>query len=142
MNNSFTLFVLLSVLITGIMVFPSSFADDHVNGTANNGTSTNSTSTEENVVVDDEMEFEMTGDEEMTDDEELLDNEQVMEDEEETMEDVVPSILSPLKQIKEGIAPENIVCKEGLELIFKISGQPACIQATSVEKLIAWGWAQ
>jgi len=126
------------------MASPSSFAENHVNGTANNGTSTNSTSTEENMVVDDEMEFEMTGNEDdVTNDEELMDDEEVMGDEEEMMEDEMPeAVLSPLKQIKEGIAPENIVCKEGLELIFKISGQPACIQSTSVEKLIAWGWAQ
>lgn len=142
MNHYFALFVLLSVLITGIMVSQPSFAENHVNGTANNDTSTNSTSTEENMIVDDEIEFEMTGDEDQMTDDEMTD-EEVMDDEEEMMEDEMPeSVLSPLKQIKEGVAPENIVCKDGLELVFKISGQPACIQSTSVEKLIAWGWAQ
>ena len=137
-NHSFTLFVLLSVLITGILVFPSSFAEVHMNGTTNNGTSANSTSTESNVDVEDEIEFAITNDGMI--DEELMDNE-VMDDEA-MMEDEIPgAVLSPLKQIKEGIAPENVVCKEGLELIFKINGQPACIQTTSVEKLITWGWA-
>ncbi|MBS3926658.1 MAG: hypothetical protein KGZ34_08220 [Nitrosarchaeum sp.] len=127
---------MLSVLISGIIVFPSSFADDHVNGTANNGTSTNSTSTEENMVVDDQIEILVDDKEEMMEDVEMMENLEIMEDK------IVESVLSPLKQIKEGVSPENIVCKEGLELIFKISGQPACIQTSSVEKLIAWGWAQ
>jgi hypothetical protein len=52
------------------------------------------------------------------------------------------SSLSPLKQIKEGVEPENIQCKESLNLIFKSSGSPACVKETSVQKLISWGWAQ
>lgn len=135
--------MLSSVLITGIVASPLSFAEHHVNDPAHNGTSTNSTSTEESMVVDDEVKFEMTGNEDdVTDEEELMDDEEVLNDEEEMMEDEIPAVLSPLKQIKEGITPENVVCKEGLELVLKISGQPACIQSTSVEKLIAWGWAQ
>ena len=54
--------------------------------------------------------------------------------------DLTPA--SPLKQIKEGVEPENIQCKESLELIFKSSGQPACVKETSVQKLISWGWTQ
>ena len=50
--------------------------------------------------------------------------------------------LPPLKQIKEGVEPENIQCKESFELIFKSSGQPACVKETSVQKLISWGWTQ
>lgn len=50
--------------------------------------------------------------------------------------------LAPLKQIKEGVEPENIQCKESLELIFKSSGEPACVKETSVQKLISWGWTQ
>jgi hypothetical protein len=52
------------------------------------------------------------------------------------------SSLSPLKQIKEGIEPENIQCKSLLELIFKSSGEPACVKISSVQKLINWGWSQ
>jgi hypothetical protein len=52
------------------------------------------------------------------------------------------SSLSPLKQIKEGVEPENIQCKESLKLIFKSSGSPACVKETSVQKLISWGWTQ
>lgn len=50
--------------------------------------------------------------------------------------------LPPLKQIKEGVEPENIQCKESFELIFKPSGGPACVNTTSVQKLVSWGWTQ
>ena len=50
--------------------------------------------------------------------------------------------VSPLKQIKEGVELKNIQCKESLELIFKSSGEPACVKETSVQKLISWGWTQ
>ncbi|MCV0430029.1 hypothetical protein [Nitrosopumilus sp.] len=50
------------------------------------------------------------------------------------------TILSPLKQIKEGIAPKDIQCKSSMELIFKHSGEPACVKTTSVEKIISRGW--
>ncbi len=50
--------------------------------------------------------------------------------------------LPPLKQIKEGVEPENIQCKESFELIFKSLGEPACVKETSVQKLISWGWTQ
>ncbi len=59
-----------------------------------------------------------------------------------TEDEIPPAVLSPLKQIKSGIVPENVVCKEGLELVFKLNGQPACVKTTSVQKLIAWGWTQ
>jgi hypothetical protein len=52
------------------------------------------------------------------------------------------SSLSPLKQIKEGVEPENIQCKEQLKLIFKSSGSPACVKETSVQKLVSLGWSQ
>lgn len=118
MNNNFALFLLISVLVAGVVVYPSFAEEPSVNGTGDNDT--NSTSTEETMVLDDKIEYEITRD-----------------------EDEMPEfILSPLKQIKDGILPENVVCKEGLNLVFKINGQPACIQTASVEKLVAWGWAQ
>jgi YVTN family beta-propeller protein len=52
-------------------------------------------------------------------------------------------VLPPLKQIKSGIAASEIVCKEGLDLIFKASnGNPACVSPTSATKLVAMGWAK
>ena len=50
--------------------------------------------------------------------------------------------LAPLKQIKEGVEAEDIQCKSSLELIFKQSGEPACVKASSVQKLVSWGWTQ
>jgi len=50
--------------------------------------------------------------------------------------------LPPLKQIKEGVAPEDIQCKSSMELVFKSSGAPACVKSSSVQKLVNWGWSQ
>jgi len=51
--------------------------------------------------------------------------------------------ISPLKQIKNGILPEDVICKEGLELIFKLSdGSPACVQPSTTITLVFRGWSQ
>ena len=50
--------------------------------------------------------------------------------------------LAPLKQINEGVEAEDIQCKSSLELIFKQSGEPACVKTSSVQKLVSWGWTQ
>jgi hypothetical protein len=50
--------------------------------------------------------------------------------------------LPPLKQIKEGVQIKDIQCKSSMELIFKFSGEPACVNSSSVEKLVSWGWSQ
>ncbi|HSG83652.1 MAG TPA: hypothetical protein VLA08_03745, partial [Nitrosopumilus sp.] len=50
--------------------------------------------------------------------------------------------LAPLKQIANGIMPEDIVCKEHLNLVFKISNNnPVCVMPTTAEKLIERGWS-
>ena len=154
MSNNFGIFLLFSILVTGLIVNPLAFAQETpVNATettdmteSSNSTSTettdmtessNSTSTETTDMTESsnststettdmtESNSTSTGDETM-----------VVEDE------MIPTVLSPLKQIKEGIVPENVVCKEGLGLVFKLNGQPACVKTTSIEKLIAWGWAR
>ena len=49
--------------------------------------------------------------------------------------------FSPKKQLELGIAPENVVCNDGLELIFKSSdSSPACVKPATAEKLIQRGW--
>lgn len=123
------MFLLFSVFVTGLIVAPLAFAQETVNATETTDMteSSNSTSTkDETMVVEDELEIELETEDEMT----------------ETENTMAPVILSPLKQIKDGILPENVVCNEGLNLVFKINGQPACIQTASIEKLVAWGWAQ
>ena len=59
---------------------------------------------------------------------------------------VLPSSIAysspPLKQISQGVDPSNITCTEGKVLILKQSnGSPACVNPSSVEKLITRGWA-
>jgi len=50
--------------------------------------------------------------------------------------------LRPLQQVKEGIAPEDVKCKSGFELIFKASdGSPVCVSPATATKLVALGWA-
>ena len=49
---------------------------------------------------------------------------------------------SPKLQIKSGVQPENISCKDDFELIFKsTSGAPACVKAETVDVLLQRGWA-
>ena len=154
MSNNFGVFLLFSVLVTGLVINQSvsSISFDPITGdsklsstyfafaqetsvNATDATSTNSTSVEieDGVTMSDNP----TGtNATSTNSESTEDN--VME----TEDEVTPAVLSPLKQIKSGIVPENVVCKEGLDLIFKLNGQPACVKTTSVQKLIAWGWTQ
>ena len=42
---------------------------------------------------------------------------------------------SPRKQMKEGISPENILCREGLELVIRINGIPACVKPETANKM-------
>ncbi len=48
--------------------------------------------------------------------------------------------LAPKVQISLGVPLDEIYCKEGLHLVFKKSGSPACLKPSSVEKLIQRGW--
>ncbi len=48
-------------------------------------------------------------------------------------------ILSPLKQFKSGIQPDEIKCKENLQLIIKNNGDPACVKESSIVKLMSRG---
>lgn len=47
---------------------------------------------------------------------------------------------APQKQMAQGIAPEHVICKEGLELIIKHNGSAACVRADTAENLEARGW--
>ena len=144
MSNNFGIFLLFSMLVTGL-VANSAFAEEttvDVTDTIDMAESSNSTSTETTATT--ESNSTSTEDETMVvEDEMTVSEDEMVETEVETIEDeMTPTVLSPLKQIKEGIVPENIVCKEGLGLVFKLNGQPACVKTTSIEKLIACGWAR
>jgi len=47
---------------------------------------------------------------------------------------------TPLKQIAQGIAPENVTCNEGLVLIIRHNGSPACVKPQTAEKLEQRSW--
>jgi len=42
---------------------------------------------------------------------------------------------SPIKQMKEGVSPENILCREGLELVIRINGIPACVKPETADRM-------
>lgn len=44
-------------------------------------------------------------------------------------------IESPKKQLKQGVSPENIICKAGLELVIRTNGFPACVKPETAEKM-------
>jgi len=50
--------------------------------------------------------------------------------------------MSPRKQIAQGISSNEVICKEGLELIFKYDGSPACVTDLTADKLVDRGWAK
>ena len=42
---------------------------------------------------------------------------------------------SPIKQMKDGISPENILCREGLELVIRINGMPVCVKPETADRM-------
>jgi len=47
----------------------------------------------------------------------------------------------PLVQFKSGVTAKDVVCRQGLQLIFKFTdGTPACVKPQTQEKLIERGW--
>ena len=50
---------------------------------------------------------------------------------------VIPAIAqidSPKKQMEKGTLPENIVCREGLHLIIRNNGAPACLKSETLKR--------
>jgi len=50
--------------------------------------------------------------------------------------------LAPKTQSQLGIPENKISCKEKLQLVFKKTGEPACVKPTSVQKLTERGWTK
>lgn len=44
-------------------------------------------------------------------------------------------IESPRQQMNKGTSPENILCKNGLELVIRINGSPACVKPETAKKM-------
>ncbi|MFY9301368.1 MAG: hypothetical protein WAO91_09295 [Candidatus Nitrosotenuis sp.] len=66
------------------------------------------------------------------------------------MEDTVPADeiedmaepIPPKMQMNDGVAPQDVECKQGLELVLKASdGSAACVKPNTKELLLARGWA-
>lgn len=55
--------------------------------------------------------------------------------------DKILSNMTPKKQLESINSPMDIICKEGLRLIFKQDDSPACVTPQTAEKLIERGWA-
>jgi glyoxylase-like metal-dependent hydrolase (beta-lactamase superfamily II) len=49
-------------------------------------------------------------------------------------------VTSPKKQMKSGVAAKDVICKSGLTLMIRISGDAACVKSTSIEKLTTAGF--
>ena len=47
---------------------------------------------------------------------------------------------NPLQQIKSGLLAHEIICKQGLTMIFSTDNLPACVKPTSIAKLFERGW--
>ena len=153
MSNNFGVFLLFSVLVTGLVINQSisSISFDSITGDSKlssyfafaQETSVNATDTTSTNSTSVEIEDGVTMSDNPTGTNATSTNSESTEDNMmETEDEVTPAVLSPLKQIKSGIVPENVVCKEGLNLVFKLNGQPACVKTTSVQKLAAWGWTK
>ncbi|MHB8602597.1 MAG: Hint domain-containing protein [Nitrosotalea sp.] len=57
--------------------------------------------------------------------------------------ETTPSISSPLKQFKSGIAAQDVTCNNGLQLVIKSEdNSPACVTPDTASKLVIRGWAK
>lgn len=48
-------------------------------------------------------------------------------------------VPSPLQQVSDGIAPQDVECRQGLELVIRTTGSPACVYPFTADTLRAWG---
>jgi len=72
---------------------------------------------------------------------ELIANEDISTDSEDSNQSSSSIIISPLKQMKQGTLPDEILCKEGYEIILKPNkDSAACVKPSSLGKLSQLGW--
>ena len=51
--------------------------------------------------------------------------------------------MAPIVQIAHGVAPNDVKCKDGMQLVFKSSNNmPACVKPASAQRLVESGWAK
>jgi len=49
-------------------------------------------------------------------------------------------VMSPLQQIEDGVAPEDVQCRENLKLVIRPNLKVACMDKNNFLKLESWGW--
>ena len=52
----------------------------------------------------------------------------------------VPREIPPLKQIKSGVLPEEVICYKGLLKMYQYDDSVACVKLDSISKLMERGW--
>ncbi|CAD6521889.1 conserved exported hypothetical protein [metagenome] len=142
MNTTIGFFLMFSVLVTGLIMNPSNILFAETQGNSTSTTLDESIKTGEDIVSPEQMMDQDNSTKTLNEEMKTDDAMEKPSDEMMAPEDVPVMIPSPLKQIKDGVVPKDVVCKEGLELAFKLNGHAACVKATSVEKLITRGWTQ
>ena len=53
---------------------------------------------------------------------------------------VFSEVDSPRKQMSNGVSAEDVICKGGFTLMIRMSGDAACVTASTAEKLQGKGW--
>jgi len=65
----------------------------------------------------------------------------IMADDPDSIRVLIPDLLPPKAQIQDDAPVDQVVCREGLQLMIKNHGQtPACISESTIPKLIERGW--
>ena len=49
-------------------------------------------------------------------------------------------VSRPKQQTSQGISPDDVVCNEGLELVWQSDGTPVCVEPENILKLVEYGW--
>ena len=126
-------------LNTKIIIFASIFllilvANPALIAIGQEDTYTNDTSSSDQTPEEQTSENQTSGEESMS-------QNNTMTEESMTQEQTMMEAKSPKKQMDDGVAPNDVVCKEGLELLIKTSdGSAACVKSSSIQVLIARGW--
>ena len=51
-------------------------------------------------------------------------------------------VMSPKKQMANGVSAEDVICKGGYTLMIRMSGDAACVTPSTASKLSAAGWGE
>jgi len=132
--------VFLLIFISIILVTSVSLAINHPSfgyGGGGGGGGGGSGSTGDSRVCGDKLCTEIPGGREAW---ESRTNTKEVESELSNTEQVSSLSNSPRKQMQNGIAAKDVVCKSGLELMIRTSGDAVCVKPSTAEKLTERGW--